>query len=131
MKDFYIVLGNVLKENEIIKEFQVPSPAAGTKQVFIKYAERKAIDFASSSVAAVVTSASGAVTSASIVLGGVAPIPYRATTAEDLLKGKPINAANAEAVAEEAMKRAVPQSGNRYKIQITKTLIKRAILATA
>ena len=131
MREFYIVLGNVLKDNEIIKEFQVPSPAAGTKQVFLKYAARKAIDFASSSVAAVVTSASGSVTNASIVLGGIAPLPYRATTAEDLLKGKPINADNATAVAEEAMKRAKAQSGNRYLIQITKTLIKRAILAVA
>ena len=131
IKDFFIVLGNVLKDNEIVTEVQAPAPKAGTKQVFIKFAERKSIDFAISSVAVAITTAAGSVTDASIVLGGVAPIPYRATTAEDFIKGKAINAENAEAAGAEAMKRAVPQSRNRYNIQITKTLIKRAVLATA
>ena len=131
IKDFFIVLGNVLKDNEIVTEVQVPTPKAGTKQVFITFADRKAIDFASASVAVAITTAAGSVTDASIVLGGVAPIPFRVTTAEDLIKGKPINAANADATAEEALKRAVPQSGNRYKIQIAKTMVKRAIMAVA
>ena len=39
--------------------------------------------------------------------------------------------ATAEEVAAEAVKRAVPQSGNRYKIQIAKTIVKRALLAVA
>lgn len=131
VKDFFIVLGTALRDNEIVKEIQVPTPKAGTKQVFIKYADRKSIDFATVSVAAVITTASGSVTDAAIVLGGVAPIPYRVTTAEDLLKGKAINAENATAVAEEALKRAVPQSGNRHKIQIAKVYVKRALLAVA
>ncbi len=130
-KDFWIVLGTALKENEIVKEIQVPTPAAGTKQAFIKFAERKSIDFATASAAVAVTTAAGAVTAASIVMGGVAPIPFRATTAEELLKGKTINATTAEEVAAEAVKRAVPQSGNRYKIQIAKTMVKRALLAVA
>lgn len=130
-KDFWIVLGTALKDNEIVKEIQVPTPAAGTKQAFIKFAERKSIDFATASAAVSVTTAAGAVTAASIVMGGVAPIPFRATTAEELLKGKTINAAVAEEVAAEAVKRAVPQSGNRYKIQIAKTMVKRALLAVA
>lgn len=128
IKDFFIVLGNILKDNEIITEVQVPTPKAGTKQIFTKFTERKAIDFAVSSVAVTITAAGGTVSDARIVLGGVAPIPYRVTTAEDLIKGKAINAANADATAEEALKRAIPQSKNRYKIQITKTLVKRAIL---
>ncbi len=53
MKDFYTALGNVLEANEIIKEVQVPTPAAGTKQAFTRWAERKALDFAEASVAAV------------------------------------------------------------------------------
>jgi len=129
MKDFFIVLGNVLKDNEIVTEVQVPTPKAGTKQVFIKFAERKSIDFSISSVAVAITVAGGTVSDARIVLGGVAPVPYRATTAEDLLKGKAIDATTAEAAGAEAVKRAIPQSKNRYKVQITKTLVKRAILA--
>ena len=124
IKDFFIVLGNTLKDNEIVKEIQVPAPKAGTKQIFIKFADRKAIDFAVASVAVAISP-----TDARIVLGGVAPIPYRATTAEDLVKGKTIDAATAEAAGSEAVKRAIPQSQNQYKVQITRTLVKRALLA--
>jgi xanthine dehydrogenase YagS FAD-binding subunit len=126
LRDFYVVLGNKLKENEIIKEIQVPTPAAGTKQAFLKFAERQSIDFATASAAVAIT-ASDAV----IYMGGIGPVPIRATTAEDVLKGQPINEANAQATADEALKRAVPQSGNRYKIQIARTMVKRAILAAA
>ena len=124
IKDFFIVLGNSLKDNEIVKEIQVPTPAAGTKQAFIKFAERKSIDFATASCAVAISA-----TDARIVLGGVAPIPYRATTAEDLVKGKAIDTASAEAAGAEAVKRAIPQSKNRYKVQIAKTMVKRALLA--
>ena len=123
-KDFLIVLGNILKENEIVKEIQVPAPKAGTKQAFIKFAERKSIDFAIASCAVAISP-----TDARIVLGGLAPMPYRATTAEDLVKGKAIDAAAAEAAGVEAVKRAIPQSKNRYKIQLAKTMVKRALLA--
>ena len=124
VKDFFIVLGNTLKDNEIVTEVQVPVPKAGTKQAFIKFAERRAIDFAIASCAVAISP-----TDARIVLGGIAPIPYRATTAEDLVKGKAIDTAAAEAAGIEAVKRAIPQSKNRYKVQIAKTMVKRALLA--
>jgi xanthine dehydrogenase YagS FAD-binding subunit len=130
IKDLYKVLGVTLDNNEIIKEIQVPTPKAGTKQVFVKFAQRRAIDFAIASAAAVVTITGGNVTDARIVMGGVAPIPYRSTGAEDSLKGKPINVANAEAAGAEAVKGANPLSGNKYIIQVAKTMVKRAIIAT-
>ena len=123
-RDFWVVLGTKLKENEIIKEIQVPAPAAGTKQAFLKYADRKSIDFATASCAVVLTA-----TDAVIYMGAVGPLPIRASTAEDLIKGKAIDAASAQAAADEALKRAVPQSMNRHKIQIMKTIVKRTLLA--
>ncbi len=124
IRDFFVVLGNKLKENEIIKEIQVPAPAAGTKQAFIKWADRKSIDFATASCAVALTGSS-----AVIYMGGVGPLPIRAATAEDLIKGKAIDATSAQAAADEALKRAVPQSMNRHKIQIAKTIVKRTLLA--
>ena len=123
-RDFWVVLGNKLKAGEIIKEIQVPAPAAGTKQAFVKYADRKSIDFATASCAVVLTA-----TDAVIYMGAVGPLPIRANTAEDLIKGKPVDAAAAQAAADEALKRAVPQSMNRHKIQIAKTIVKRTLLA--
>jgi xanthine dehydrogenase YagS FAD-binding subunit len=127
--DFFDVLGNVLDVDEIIVEIRVPAPKPGTRQVFVKYALRPAIDFAVASVAAAITTDSGKVSNARVVLGAVAPIPWRADGAEDALKGNVIGEAIADSAAAAAVKHAVPLSDNKYKVQIIRTLVKRAILA--
>lgn len=127
--DFFEVLGNVLGDDEIVTEVQVPEPEAGTKQAFLKFRLRKSIDFAIASAATAITVEAGSVTEARIVLGAVAPVPYRATDAEDALKGEAITESVAEAAGAAAVKDAVPLSKNAYIVQIAKTLVKRAILA--
>ena len=127
--DFFVVLGNILDNDEIITEIQVPEPKSGTKQVFLKFRIRKAIDFAISSVATAINVDGGVVTDARIVLGGVAPMPYRATDAEEAILGNSINESTAETAGENAVIGAVPLSKNKYLIPITKALVKRAVLA--
>ena len=138
MKDFYTALGNVLEVNEIIKEIQVPTPAAGSKQVYVRWAERKALDFAESSVAAVWAVSGGNVSNAVIVLGAVSPVPVRATSTEALVNGKAMTAALAAQAGDEAVKSAqiltgntgyTNNMGNKWKVQIAKTMVKRALLA--
>ncbi len=65
-----------------------------------------------------------------ICLNAVAPRPYRAVKAEAAIAGRPINEANAEAAGEAAVADARPLQATRYKVQIAKTLVKRALLAT-
>ena len=65
------------------------------------------------------------------MLGAVAPVPWRSKDAERALVGKPLNAQTAADAAEAAVKAAKPLSGNAYKIQITKTAVKRAIMRAA
>jgi len=55
--------------------------------------------------------------------------PYRAAKVERYITGKIIDEANAEAAANEIVPETIPLVNNKYKIQIAKTLIKRAILA--
>lgn len=119
----------VLEPNEIVTEIQVPAPRAGSKQVYLKFRIRKSIDFPIVGVASVITVEAGKVSDARIALGAVAPTPIRATAAENALKGKEINEDVAESAAAAAVKNAVPLAKNKYKIQITKALVKRAILA--
>jgi CO/xanthine dehydrogenase FAD-binding subunit len=118
----------VLADDEIISEIQVPQPVSGTKQAFIKFATRKSIAFAMVSVATSITTSDGKVSDARIVLGAVAPVPYRAIDAENVLKGKAVNAALAETAAVSAVKNTIPLSNNKHKVQIAKVLVKRAIL---
>lgn len=127
--DFFEVLGNVLNDDEIVTGIQVPRPVSRAKQSFIKFALRPAIDFAVVSVATVITTEAGKVSDARIVLGAVAPVPYRALAAEDVLKGKAISESTAEMAATAAVKDAVPLRDNKYKVQIARTLVKRAVLA--
>jgi xanthine dehydrogenase YagS FAD-binding subunit len=125
---FFETLGNVLDKGEIITAIRIPAPKSGTQQVFIKFALRPAIDFAVVSVAAAITIKRRKVSDARIVLGAVAPVPYRAIDAEDVLKGNVIDEPTAEMAAADAVKDALPLSCNKYKIQIAKALVKRAIL---
>ena len=128
LDDLYTVLGNILEPDEIITEVQIPTPKPGTKQQYLKFRLRKAIDFAISSVAAVITTEAGVVSDAKIVLGGVAPTPYRVISIEDAIKGETITESLAETLAKAAVAEATPLSMNAYKVPITKALVKRAII---
>lgn len=127
--DFYTVLGNILGQDEIVTAIEVPRIAKGARQAFLKFTLRKPIDFALVSVASVIAVEEGICLDARIALGGVAPTPLRAEIAETALKGKPLNEKAAEAAAEAAVVYAKPLSMNGYKIDITRALVKRAILS--
>jgi xanthine dehydrogenase YagS FAD-binding subunit len=79
----------------------------------------------------VLTMTGNTIGSARVVLGAVAPIPWRSKPAEDALAGKPLNEQTAAAAAEAAVSEAKPMSGNVYKIQIARTAVKRAIMNAA
>jgi len=127
--DFFGSLGNILEADEMITEIQVPQPPDRAKQTFLKFRLREAVDFPIVSVASIVTLDGGVCKDARIALGAVAPRPIRATEAEQIIKGKTINTTTAEAASEEAVINAVPLSNNAYKVEIAKTLVKRAILS--
>lgn len=128
--DFYGTLGHVLEPGEILTEIRIRRPPENAAQTFLKYRLRESIDFAIVSVASVVTLMDGICKDAKIVLGGVAPTPYRAKEAEDAIMGKPLDETAAQAAGEAAVIHAKPLSMNAYKIEIAKTLVKRALLST-
>jgi len=112
----------VLEYNEVITEVRVPALPAGSKSLFKKMALRKAIDFPMVNFAIVTGE------NPRVCLSAVAPTPVRAFKAEEVLKGKEIDEAVATAAGEAAIEGAVPFEGTKYKLQIAKTLIKRALL---
>ena len=73
----------------------------------------------------------GVVKSARICLNSVYGLPMRVTAAERYLAGKTIDQATAEQAADAAVEGSFALLNNRYKIQIARTLVKRAILACA
>lgn len=126
--EFYGPLAHALKPGEIVKEIEVPVLAGIYAQRYIKFTLRKPVDFAIVSVASVVAAENGMFKDARIALGGVAPGPVRAWLAEEFLRGKPVNEATVSEAAGTALSNAKPLKMNGYKVEITKTLIKRALL---
>jgi NADPH-dependent glutamate synthase beta subunit-like oxidoreductase/CO/xanthine dehydrogenase FAD-binding subunit len=119
----------VLGGDEIITEIQIPRPAPGSSSAFIKFALRKSIDFPIVNCAAAIESRGGIVRSARVCLNAVYSNPYRALKAEEAIKNKIIDEDNAEAAGAAAVSDALALFYNKYKIQIAKTMVKRAILA--
>jgi xanthine dehydrogenase YagS FAD-binding subunit len=128
VNEFYTPRGNILEPGELLTNIQIPIPAAGVRQTFLKFTLRKPVDFAIVSVAAVVTLQDGICKDARIVLGAVAPKPVRAIDSEKCLKGKVASEEDISEAARAAVKDAKPMRMNAYKVEITKTLVKRALL---
>ena len=122
---------NILRPNEIVTELTIPKPEANSKGMYLKVRERESIDFALVSLAAQMTVVNGTCERASLVLGGVAPVPWRAVAAEQYLRGRRITEARAESAAEAAVEDAKPMPNNSYKVEIAKNLVKQAVLALA
>ena len=129
IRDFFEPLGNMLDDDEIITRIEVPVTPLGTRQKFLKFTIRPALDFSLVSAAVIITTNDEIVTDSRIVLGAVAPTPYRAVFAEESLRGKMIDESTAERAASETVRDAIPLSRNKYKVQIVRTFVKRAILA--
>ncbi len=122
-----ILSENVLKPEEIMTEVFIPTPAAGTKQVWEKLKDRQVYDFAIVSVAAAFTVQNDIWQDGRVVLGGVSPVPYRATGIENQLRDKDIRTAIRQAAATiRTVSR--PMSMNAYKVDVAQNMVERSIL---
>ncbi len=120
---------NVLQPNEIVTHVILPAPGQRSASYEVRFKQSHDWSLAAASVNLVMSGAT--VKSARIVMGAVAPIPWRVEAAERVLAGKAITEAIATEAANAAVAGARPMTENKYKIQIAKTAVKRAILAAA
>lgn len=118
---------NALAPGEVLAEVILPAPAANTRSTYQKVLDRDAWTHAVVSVAAVLEMNGATCRSARIVLGGVAPIPWRVPAAEALLNGQRVTDALLGQVAEKALDGARPLAKNAYKIPLTKATVKQAL----
>lgn len=118
---------HILEPNQLITAIKVPQPAPGTKSAYLKFREKQSLDFAIVSVAAVLQMEGKVCKKASVVLGGVAPMPWRAAATEAELNGKTLTAEVIKKAADAAVDKAMPMKQNAYKIQLTKVMVRRAL----
>jgi xanthine dehydrogenase YagS FAD-binding subunit len=122
---------NVLGPSDVVESVTVPAPAAGTRGVYLKVRDRQTWDFSTLSVAAVMQMEGEVCRRARIVLGAVAPVPWPAPVADQVLTGARITPEVARAAAEAALAGARSMTQNGYKIPLAKNLVRRAILQAA
>ena len=119
----------VLQPDEIVTHVLLPAPGQRSAAYEVRFKQSHDWPLAAASVNLVMSGST--VKSARIVMGAVAPIPWRVPAAERVLAGKTITEAVAVEAANAAVAGARPMSGNAYKIQIAKTAVKRAIVAAS
>jgi xanthine dehydrogenase YagS FAD-binding subunit len=116
-----------LKPNEIVTEILVP-PTAGARSATYEVRQKEALDWPLAAASVSLKMSGKKVNSARVVLGHVAPVPWPASDADRFLAGKTIDEKVALDAGSAAVTGAKTLSQNRYKVQLARIAVKRAIL---
>ncbi len=119
---------NALGQDELLASVEFPEARPGARSVYHKVLDREAWTHAVVSAAVALDMDKGVCRSARIVLGGVAPIPWRVPEAERMLTGERITPELTAKVAEAAVAGANPLPKNKYKVPLTREIVRRAVL---
>ncbi len=118
---------NALADDEVLMKVQIPVARPGVRSTYTKLMDREAWTHAVVSAAVVLEMHQDVVRSARVVLGGVAPIPWRLPAVEKVLTGQKITDAVLREAGEVAVAGARPLSQNAYKVPLTRNLVRRTI----
>jgi carbon-monoxide dehydrogenase medium subunit len=115
-------------------ELVVPTPAPHSGGTYLRHTPRRELDIAVVGVASQLTLANGVCTKARIALAAVAPVPVRATAAEQSLEGQPVTPDRIARAADLAVEVARPISDQRGSAEFRRHLVRvltRRTLTTA
>jgi xanthine dehydrogenase YagS FAD-binding subunit len=121
---------HALGPGELVTEIAVP-PLGGRKVWSYEVRRGQSLDWSLATAAVALEMQGGRIGRARVVLGQVAPVPWTAAAAEELLRGRALDAATAAEAGEAAVAGAHALSRNRYKIDLARVAVKRALLAAA
>jgi xanthine dehydrogenase YagS FAD-binding subunit len=133
LADFYVLPGdtpqieNVLTHGELITAVEVPFLPAGARSGYLKVRDRASYEFALTSAAVALVVENGVIREARLGLGGVATVPWRLRTAENILRGAHPDVEIFRTAAEVALAEATPLRENAFKIELAKRTIVRAL----
>jgi xanthine dehydrogenase YagS FAD-binding subunit len=122
---------NILNPNEFLREIRIPPPKKGERSTYMKLKERGTWDFALVSAAVKATAGGNSFNDVKIVLGGVAPIPWRLEKVEQGVMKKKLSESMIKETAGAALQEARPMEENRYKVALVEALLVRSLLSIA
>jgi 4-hydroxybenzoyl-CoA reductase subunit beta len=138
LQDFYTGEGEsyrLLQPNELVTRVFLPAASANYRGVYRKLRVRGSIDYPLAGVAVVVKRSSGHVSDARVALTAVNPAPVLVSKVSEMLSGKTIDEALAEAVGDLAARTAKPLTTSaltpEYRREMIRVFTKRAVLAAA
>jgi xanthine dehydrogenase YagS FAD-binding subunit len=117
----------VLKDGELLAEIVLPARSASLRSTYHKILDREAWTHAVVSAAVALEIDKEVVRSARVVLGGVAPIPWRLPEVEKMLTGQRLTTELAARAGETAVAGARPLAKNGYKVPLTRNMVKRTL----
>ncbi len=118
-----------IQPNEILTEILIPSQPSANATYEVR--QKEALDWPLATASVALKMNGKQITSARVVLGHVAPVPFQAMAANQYLAGKTIDEHTAEEAGKQAVMSANPLSQNAYKVQLARVAVKRALLAAA
>lgn len=113
--------------DEILTEISVPA-ARTWRNATYEVRQKEALDWPLVTASVALKMDGDKITSARVVLGHVAPVPWRSRAAEQALEGRSLDESTAAAAGEAAVRGAKPLSQNGYKVQLARVAVKRALL---
>lgn len=113
---------NSLDEGELVRAIRVPGNVE--KSAYVDFKEKQSFDWPLASCCVAKVGGKW-----NVVLGAVAPVPWVAAKAAELLNASTaITHAVAEAVADAAIADASPMSGNAWRVKLARAAVRRAVL---
>ena len=138
LSDFYTGLGDnyrKLQPNELVTRVFLPTSSKGYLGVYRKLRVRGSIDYPLAGVAVVLKRSNGHVADARIGITAVNPAPLLVKGASELLGGKVVDEALAEAAGDLAARFSKPLTTSaltpEYRREMIRVFTKRAVLAAA
>jgi xanthine dehydrogenase YagS FAD-binding subunit len=119
---------NTLGATDLLTGVRIPAPALETVSTYLKITDRAAWTHAEVSVAVVLQVEGSRIQTASVVLGGVAPMPWRLPAVEQWLCGQALSAPVAGQAGALAIAQAQPLAKNGHKVPMTSAAVERALL---
>jgi xanthine dehydrogenase YagS FAD-binding subunit len=111
----------------VITAIDLPPLSFARHSTYRKVRDRASFAFALAAAAVALDVQSGTIRGARVALGGVGTKPWRSHEAEHALIGRPATIATYRAAADAALAAARPQSQNRFKIELAKRTLTRAL----
>jgi xanthine dehydrogenase YagS FAD-binding subunit len=135
ISDFHVAPGTTpqiettLAADELITAVEIPKLPVAANSRYRKVRDRASYAFALVSVAAAIEVTDSTVTTVHLALGGIGTHPWRATKAEDSLRGGPATEEAFLTAADAELATALPQPDNKFKVELTRRTLAATLRA--